>query len=176
MKQAGSSNYEYYIAMGEVTCERQAQCQKLSSSYERVISVAKPLAKYLGFEEPDGLLCQVLAPGVFMMQNENNENSDEKNSLVLVWDDDELKSFYEGLIDLKPLTSEIDADQGQKRQPPDPSTILHADSKSVSPAMNDTPSIPVVVLITHQKRVPPRRDLRWISSFPNFMKWLRLMT
>ncbi|ORY39930.1 ARM repeat-containing protein [Rhizoclosmatium globosum] len=104
IKKAEVSNYEHAVARGEVSEERQERFQKASKVYEALLKNVQSMSNHLGLEmpdlpEPEDSLAGKLSIGLNV--NGRAEGDDEEALLGGPWEDEESRSFYQDVIDLK---------------------------------------------------------------------------
>ncbi|ORY37765.1 ARM repeat-containing protein [Rhizoclosmatium globosum] len=110
IKKAEVSNYEHAVARGEVSEERQERFQKASKVYEALLKNVQSMSNHLGLEmpdlpEPEDSLAGKLSIGLNV--NGRAEGDDEEALLGGPWEDEESRSFYQDVIDLKDVVPAI---------------------------------------------------------------------
>lgn len=114
-----SRNAEAYVRSGEVFEDRQASYDKLVKEQQRLITSAQSLAAALGLELPDLDATSMTQTGneatVGLIKTENYLKSTSDN--FGIWDDEDERRFYEGLIDVKQRVPAILLEDKKKSAP-----------------------------------------------------------
>ncbi|KAJ3021095.1 UNVERIFIED_CONTAM: hypothetical protein HDU68_009800 [Siphonaria sp. JEL0065] len=122
IKKAEVSNYEHAVARGEVSEERQERFQRAQKVYEKFLANTQSISQNLGLEMPD-LPEPESATGklnIGISYTGSKEVDDQEALLGGPWEDEESRSFYEDLIDLKDVVPSILL--GEKHEKPDAPT------------------------------------------------------
>ena len=112
-------NAEAYVKSGEVFEDRQSNYEKAVKAQEKLVSSAQSLAEVLGADMPD-------------LSEKDSSAAGLESSIGLVktgeylrghaegagiWEDEEERRFYEGLVDLKDRVPGILLEDGKKKKP-----------------------------------------------------------
>ncbi|CAG8467472.1 12964_t:CDS:10 [Funneliformis caledonium] len=104
IKALDRNNHEYYITRGEVPEETKQNYEKVVKAFEKFLQNAQFLSEALDLEMPD--LPEddgTTKIGGTIIRDKSSTNEKEDNFTNSVWEDDDARSFYENLIDLKTL-------------------------------------------------------------------------
>ncbi|KAI8610142.1 armadillo-type protein [Chytriomyces sp. MP71] len=123
IKKAEVSNYEHAVSRGEVSEERQERFQRGIKIYEKLVANVQSLSASLGAEmpdlpEPETALEKLM--GIGISYSGSKETDDQEALLGGPWEDEESRSFYESLLDLKDMVPAILL--GEKKERPAPPT------------------------------------------------------
>ncbi|RIA79977.1 armadillo-type protein [Glomus cerebriforme] len=104
IKALDRSNHEYYITRGEIPEETRQNYEKVVKAFEKFLQNAQFLADSLDLEMPilpedDG----TTKIGGTIIRDGSFTNEKEDNFTSSIWEDEDARSFYENLIDLKTL-------------------------------------------------------------------------
>lgn len=115
----GKRNTEAYVKSGEVFEDRQANFEKAVKAQEKLLSSAQTLAEALGAEMPD--LSDKDASSVSLEGSiglvKVGEYLRGQGEGAGIWEDDEERRFYEGLVDLKDRVPGILLEDSKKKKP-----------------------------------------------------------
>ncbi|CAG8501990.1 5188_t:CDS:10 [Ambispora leptoticha] len=103
IKRLDHSNHEYYITRGEIPDETKQNYEKVVKAFEKFLQNAQTLADALDLEMidlPDDAGTTKISSLVVREGTSVNEKEDIVSS---IWEDEDARSFYETLIDLKTL-------------------------------------------------------------------------
>ncbi|CAG8543409.1 15191_t:CDS:10, partial [Acaulospora morrowiae] len=102
IKSLDHNNHEYYITKGEVPEETKQNYEKVVKAFEKFLQNAQTLADYLEVDMPDLPEDERTTKiGVNIIRSGSSVNEKEDNFNNSVWEDEDMRSFYETLIDLK---------------------------------------------------------------------------
>ncbi|KAI9193580.1 armadillo-type protein [Polychytrium aggregatum] len=94
-------NHEYFIARGEITEDRTEKYEKAMKNYDRVLVSTQVLAEYLGTDMPELPEDEKITRVGGIIVPDGSKEKEEQDVVDGPWEDEEQKSFYENLIDLK---------------------------------------------------------------------------
>ncbi|TPX76804.1 hypothetical protein CcCBS67573_g01935 [Chytriomyces confervae] len=117
IRKAEVSNYEHAVARGEVSEERQERFQRGLKLYEKLLSSCQSVASSLGLEMPDlpePESADKLSIGISYTGSKETDDQDALQGGP--WEDEESRSFYENVIDLKDMVPSILL--GEKQEKP----------------------------------------------------------
>ncbi|KAI9328498.1 armadillo-type protein [Obelidium mucronatum] len=95
IRKAEVSNYEHAVARGEVSEERQERFQKALKTYEKLLA---------NCQKPEGAAGKL---NIGISYSGSKEVDDQEALVGGPWEDEESRSFYEDLIDLKDVVPSI---------------------------------------------------------------------
>ncbi|CAI2187929.1 7012_t:CDS:10, partial [Funneliformis geosporum] len=104
IKALDRNNHEYYITRGEIPEETKLNYEKVVKAFEKFLQNAQILSETLDLEMPD--LPEddgTTKIGGTIIRDRSSTDEKEDNFTNSVWEDDDARSFYENLIDLKTL-------------------------------------------------------------------------
>ncbi|CAG8474585.1 970_t:CDS:10 [Diversispora eburnea] len=102
IKELDRSNHEYYITRGEITEETKQNYEKAVKTFEKLLQNAQILADSLDIDMPDLPEDEGTTKiGGTIIRDGSSTNEREENPSNSIWEDEDARSFYECLIDLK---------------------------------------------------------------------------
>lgn len=109
---------EAYVKSGQVFEDRQANFDKATKTYERLVTNAQVIADAIGAEMPDFQYNDDLNMsgngGIGLVKTAEYLKSDGENAGI--WEDDEERRFYENLVDLKGKVPGMLLEDGKKKK------------------------------------------------------------
>ncbi|KAJ3066697.1 hypothetical protein HDU98_010017 [Podochytrium sp. JEL0797] len=140
IKKAEVSNYEHAVARGEVSEERQERFQRALKTYEKLVTNCQSLALSLDQEMPDlpepDSAANKLSIGISLAGSK--EADDEEALAGGPWEDEESRSFYEDIIDLKDVVPSVLL--GEKHEKPAAPTEAELEQLNSEILVADEPS------------------------------------
>ncbi|KAJ3259607.1 hypothetical protein HK103_002161 [Boothiomyces macroporosus] len=107
-------NQDSFIARGEISEGRQEEYEKRFKSFEKLRTSTQTLSSFLNLEMPELPTEEVTRMGITI--SDGRAIKDESAINNGIWEDEETKSFYEGIIDLANQVPTILLGQKQVKQ------------------------------------------------------------
>ncbi|KAJ3324923.1 hypothetical protein HDV06_005511 [Boothiomyces sp. JEL0866] len=134
------SNQDSFIARGEISDDRQEEYEKKFKAYEKLRTSTQTLSTFLILEMPE-LPKEEEVTRMGITISDGRTVKDESSVNIGIWEDEETKSFYEGIIDLANQVPAVLLGQKQVKQDSSDSVVPEEEKiTDLEPAPQETPN------------------------------------